>query len=459
MSAAEAFFAAIGGGGGSCHACRAWITWRSNLQRRTIRGVIGMADIAPFQAIRYDFAALGGVISDRIAPPYDVLDQADKERFLARCDRNIVAIDLPHAPAKAVGPAHCYEQAGGTMREWLEDGTMVRESSPAVYVYRQRFQANGADHTRNMVIVRLKLELFSAGTVLPHEETFGGPKEDRLALMKATHANVSSVLGLYRDPQGRVDAITDGCVERQPDATGELDGVRNDLWVVPDADVIGAMVDFFAGKKCYIADGHHRYNTALNYRDWVAQQLGGVLPENHPADYVMVVLASMDDPGNLILPTHRVMVQVGDLTLDRLLAAWDAGCERSDSSDADVTVFHGATGETVSLKFTNRRVLETLEPSKSDAWRSLDVAYLHRYLIDELFVAFSASSASPSIRYLKSERDAQSVAVEEKGIAVICNATTMAQLRDVSEAGDLMPQKSTYFYPKVATGLTVNSLQ
>jgi len=418
-----------------------------------------MAIIAPFQAIRYDFGALDRVVTDRIAPPYDLLDQEDKERLLDRSDRNIVAIDLPHAPAKSVGPAHCYERSGRTMRQWLDDGTFVRETSPAVYVYRQRFQRHGEDRTRKMIIVRLKLEMFSSGTVLPHEETFGGPKEDRLALMKATHANVSSVFGLFRDPEGRMIALTDGCAERQPDATGELDGVRNDLWIEPDRDVIGALVDFFGDKKCYIADGHHRYNTALNYRDWVAQQLDGALPENHPADYVMVVLASMDDPGNVILPTHRVLVGVGDLSLDRLVAAWDAGCERTEPFDADVTIFHGATGETANMRFTNRRILETLQPDKSDAWRSLDVSYLHRYLIDELFVAFSQSSSAPSILYLKSEEEAKSVAAREQGIAVICRATTMAQLRDVSEAGDLMPQKSTYFYPKVATGLTVNPLQ
>lgn len=418
-----------------------------------------MADITPFRALRYDFRDLQGDISDRVAPPYDILDQADKDRLLAGSDHNMVAIDLPHAPAKSVGQPHCYEKAGQTLKAWIKNATLVREDQPALYVYHQLFHHAEQRYTRRMFIARLKLEPFSEGTILPHEETFAGPKEDRLALMKATHANLSAVFGLYHDPADEVGKAFESYVERPPDAVATLEDVENRVWIVTTDDTIECVVRAFIGKKCYIGDGHHRYNTALSYREWASQQLGGELPAGHPANYVMVVLGSMDDPGSLILPTHRVLVQIDDLTLNQLVAAWAAGCEESSPEQADITLFHGATGRSKPLRFSNRGILASLEPDKSPAWCTLDVAYLHRYLLDELSSAFVGAGGEPNIRYVKAVDEAKRIAKDEHGIAVLCKAPTMAQLREVSEAGDLMPQKSTYFYPKVATGLTINPLQ
>jgi len=417
-----------------------------------------MADIAPFRALRYDFAALEGDVSARVAPPYDILDENDRSRLLAQSDRNIVAIDLPFAPAKCLGPAHLYERAGRTFQQWIADGTLVREQRPALYVYHQTFEFAGRRYTRRMFIARLKLVPFDQGDVVPHEETFGGPKEDRLALMKATHANLSPVYGLYRDAEDRIGEAFAPAIDRQPDAVATLEGVQNRVWIVTDAATVDTIVATFRGKKCYIADGHHRYNTGLNYRDWVAQQLGGELPAGHPAGFVMLVLGSMDDPGSLILPTHRVLAELGDMPLDKLVEAWKPGCEQVAAEQADVTLHHGATGREKHLRFTHRAILAKLEPHKSAAWRDLDLAYLHRYLIDELFKSARPDGGAPVIRYVKAEDAAKQTARKEHGIAILCKPATMAQLRDVGEAGDLMPHKSTYFYPKVATGLTINPL-
>ncbi len=415
-----------------------------------------MAEIAPFQAFRYDFHALGRDISARVAPPYDILDQADKERLLDRSDRNIVAIDLPFAPAKKLGPAHLYEEAGETFKNWTQDGTLVREEQPALYVYHQVFEYGGREYTRRMFIARVRLQPFSEGVVVPHEETFGGPKEDRLALMKTTRCNLSPVYGLFRDPEDVVGQAFAPQTERRPDAAATLDSVQNLVWMVTDTGVIERVVSAFRDKKIYIADGHHRYNTALNYRDWAAEQNGGQLPDGHPAGYVMLVLGSMDDPGSLILPTHRVLAKIGELTLEGLADGWSEGCDEASPADADITLYHGASKKEEHLKFTNREVLAKLEPEKSAAWRELDLAYLHRYLVDELLKPLVSGEAT--IRYVKEEGQARQTAEQENGIAVICKPATMAQLRDVGEAGDLMPQKSTYFYPKVATGLTINPL-
>jgi uncharacterized protein (DUF1015 family) len=413
-----------------------------------------MARIEPFPAIRYDFGRLGAQLSTRIAPPYDVLDQADKDHLLAGSDRNIVAIDLPYIPPKSAGPPECYKKAADTLHAWLTNGTLIREPRPALYVYHQVFTVHGRQYTRRMFIARLRLVPFSEGVVLPHEQTFGGPKEDRLALMKATRCNLSPVFGLYSDPKDEIGTAFHPAVSRTPDAVATLEDVENHVWIETDATAIDRVRAVMAPKKVFIADGHHRYGTGLIYRDFAAQQAGGKLPDEHPAQYVLMVLASMDDPGALILPYPRVLAHVA---LDALLAAWKPGAVETPAGQGDMDLFEGRTGRTVGVRFTERGKLKTLAPDRTDAWRALDLAYLHRYLLEELTVP--SPIGEPKIHYVKSEDVARATARDEDGIALLARATPMAQLRAVSEAGDLMPQKSTYFYPKLATGLTINPLE
>ncbi len=417
-----------------------------------------MAHIAPFRALRYDFRSNGGDVSNFVAPPYDVLDQAEKQRLLATESANIVAVDLPYAPAKSLGPPHGYEVAGRTLRRWMQERTIICEDRPAIYVYHQCFDYDKISYVRRMFIALLRLEPFSAGVVVPHEETFGGPKEDRLALMKATHTQLSPIYGLYRDESDDISQALTRRTSGTPDALARLEGVENRLWIESDPHVVDRITSAFSDKKVYIADGHHRYNTALNYREWVTQQLNGHLPDDHPAQFVMMVFGSMDDQGSLILPTHRVLTNVGQLKMDSFLELWADGCEECEPRDADMTIFHGASRLSKPIRFTRREKLATLEPNKSPAWRSLDVAYLHRYLIDERLRSLLQGQTT-SIQYIKSEEQARQLASERQGVALLCKPPTMAQLRSVGEAGDLMPQKSTFFYPKVVTGFTLHSLQ
>ncbi|UCG15288.1 MAG: DUF1015 domain-containing protein [Phycisphaerales bacterium] len=413
-----------------------------------------MAQIEPFAAIRYDFAGLGGDVSSRVAPPYDVLDQGEKDALLAKSDRNVVAIDLPHIPPKSAGPAECYDRAARTLADWLADGTFVREDSPALYVYHQVFTVDGKAYTRRKFIARLRLTPFSQGVVLPHEQTFGGPKEDRLALTKATRCNLSPVFALHTDPGDEIGSAFAAAVAKPPDVTATLEEVENRVWIVKDGAVIDRVRSAMAAKRVFIADGHHRYGTALLYRDYLARQFGGSLPDEHSANYVMMVLASMDDPGCLILPYPRVLVNVG---LDAILAAWRPGTAPAPPAEADLVLFEGASGRSAGVRFTNRSALAAVAPDRSDAWRALDSAYIHGYLIDELTA--KSDIGPPTIRYVKSTAHAKAGARDENGVALLVKATPMEQLRAVSEAGDLMPQKSTYFYPKLATGLTINPLE
>jgi len=423
-----------------------------------------MPEIRPFAAVRYDYSRFEGDLSKLIAPPYDVLDEHDKQALLARSERNIVAIDLPHIPPKSAGPAEVYERSARMLSEWLRDGTLMREASPALYAYHQRFEHGGRSYTRRMFIALLRLVPFSDGSVLPHEKTFGGPKEDRLALMKTTRCNLSPIFGLYSDPRDEIGAALATRTGESPDVWATLDGVENRVWIVKDAAVIERVAAKMRERKVYIADGHHRYGTALLYRDFLAGQSGGLSAE-HPANFVMFVLASMDDAGCLILPYYRV---AGHVNLQTILGAWRDGVVVEPPPDSkggakavaaapDLVLWEGQTGKEVRLRFTNRPVLRKLEPGEVAPWYDLDYAYLHRYLLDELLAKMIGGGAK--IHYVKSLDDARRTAKEEKGVALLVNATPMTHLRAVSEAGGLMPQKSTYFYPKLATGLTINPLE
>ncbi|MCH7841066.1 MAG: DUF1015 domain-containing protein, partial [Planctomycetes bacterium] len=333
-------------------------------------------------------------------------------------------------------------------------GVLARDSNPALYLYHQQFEHQGRTYTRRMFMARLRLQPFSHGAILPHERTFGGPKEDRLALMKTTACQLSPILGLYNDAQGRIGSVLAGVAAREPDMTGTLESVENRLWVITEPDIIDQVVSTMADKKVYIADGHHRYGTAMMYREWLTRQEGERLSDDHPAHYVMFALAAMDDPGCLILPYHRV---IGGVDLATLLDAWAPGAEPASPDQADIVLFDGPTGRETPLRFTDRAKLATLEPSQPAAWRQLDYAYLHRYLIDELLVR--AGGRDPELHYVKSAAQARQTARAIQGVALMMNATPLDHLRAVSEAGGLMPQKSTYFFPKLATGLTLNPLR
>jgi uncharacterized protein (DUF1015 family) len=412
-----------------------------------------MGLIAPFSAIRYDYSKCGGDVSGVIAPPYDVLNQGDKDALLARSDRNIVGIDLPHLPPKSAGPVEAYERSAAMLDQWLGDGTLMREEKPSLYLYHQCFEHGGRQFTRRMFIARVRLVPFSDGSVLPHEKTFGGPKEDRLALMKATKVQLSPIFGIFSDPADAIGTAFSKTASDSPDATGTLDGVDNRLWIVSDETTVDAVVSVMSDKSIYIADGHHRYGTALLYRDYLVEKNGGPLPEDHPANWIMFVLASMDDPGCLILPYNR---SIGQIDVATLLNTWSEGVESCGADVADVVLLEGSSGVETPVRFTNRSVLGSLAPDACEAWRRLDYAYLHRYLLDELLA--KKLGKEPKLHYVKSVEAAKKAARDHDGVALLVKATPMEILRGVSEAGGLMPQKSTYFFPKLATGLAMNPL-
>jgi uncharacterized protein (DUF1015 family) len=427
-----------------------------------------MSTIKPLPGIRYA-TDKSRDISALLAPPYDVLDDAGKAALVGRNPRNFVVIDLPHMPPKAAGPAAAYEQARRTMDAWLADGTLVRDGDPGLYGYHQAYTHGGTAYVRKMFFARLKIEPFGEGSIFPHERTFGGPKEDRLALTKATQANLSPIFGLYEDAQNVIAGRLEQALGRDPLATGTLDGVENLLWRVTDPTIITEVARLLAPKATYIADGHHRCGTGMMYRDWLVQERGP-LPAEHPANYVLCVFCAMEDPGLLILPTHRILpgvnvtadtlrhdaaVQVVPLDVKTGGAAVKALTKHGPQA---VGLFNAASGAYWAVKPKSPDILDKLEPARAPAWRRLGLAFLHAYLLDRVVTPNLCGGKAAEIDYIKSDDDAIATARATAGAAFLMQPTTMEELRDVCSAGDLMPQKSTFFYPKLASGLVVNPL-
>lgn len=428
-----------------------------------------MAMIQAFRGVRYRTTPTHADISSRLAPPYDVLDAADKQALLARDPANFVRLDLPHVPPKTAGPPAAYQAAADQLQRWLADGTLTRDERPAVYVYYQRYHHDGVEHVRRKFFARLRLEPFGSGSVFPHEHTFGGPKEDRLLLTQATRCNLSPIFGLYPDAGNAVADRLKGATRADPIAVGTLDGVESRMWRTDDAATIAALTRDMADKPIYIADGHHRYGTGLLYREWLEQR-GGTLAPEHPANYVLCVFCALDDPGLLILPTHRVLVgaPLGDAALVSDAALEVSPLPVKSAAEAPealrrfgpqaVALFDGATDRFHAVRPRDPELLRALEPARSDAWRKLGLAFLHAYLLDRLVTPRLRDGTPPEIHYVKSADAACAEARASRGSAFLLQPTTMQELSAVCQAGDLMPQKSTFFFPKLASGLVINPL-
>lgn len=421
-------------------------------------------EIKPFQGWRYSTA--GGDVSRLIAPPYDVLSQADKDTLLAGDEHNIVAVDLPHVPPNEVGPDKVYQAAADRLDEWKSSHLLRQDDKPAIYAYQQTYSWAGKTHTRNMVICRVRATELG-GDIIPHEKTFAGPKADRLKLTEYTRMQLSPIFGFYNDPGGTVAAMLQSATDSQPDASGSLNGVTERLRVVSDENIIDSIVRTLRDEPVFIADGHHRYTTAINYRD----SLGEIAP-GHPANYVMFVLAAMDDPGLIVLPTHRIIRRLKDFSLEKFIAATGDVMDyepirpaADDAVDADTLLkpfgphammLAGRDGAYIG-RIKDVSVMKQLAPDQTDAWRELDVAILHRLLIDNCLVDWWTEETF--IDYRADGRAALADAGSDKAdLVVLLQGTPIQAVREIALAGAVMPHKSTYFYPKVATGMVLYDL-
>ncbi len=448
-----------------------------------------MPQVFPFHAIQ--FLSGRGDASALIAPPYDVLDSAGKGGLLARNAKNIVGIDLPHTPAKELGPTSAYEGAAAALNALLKDGTLARASQPVIFAYRQTFQGeDGATHQRCGMACTTEVVPFGpreGGGILPHEETFSGPKEDRFALMKATKTQLSPIFGLFADDSGTATRIVRDVMAKRPaDMTARMttDNVLHEVWTIADSATIKAYQDALAGEDIFIADGHHRYTTQINYLKQMESQ--GPVPANHPARRSMMVLVGMSDPGLVIWPTHRVLGGMKDYTIESFIAK-SASSIRCEPAAGDIRAVYNSLHNVHRLgsqrfalwDFKTRRgflaapvnpdALAARFPEKPKAWRDLSVAFC-QYVIVEQVCQGALNGGQPvkwAFPHTVEEVDAIGKGAETGAgggagfaqLAVLVRPTPLQAVKDVSRANQLMPQKSTFFYPKLATGLFVNPLE
>ncbi|MFA5865632.1 MAG: DUF1015 domain-containing protein [Phycisphaerae bacterium] len=423
-----------------------------------------MAVVDGFCGIRYSLKN-GADISDRIAPPYDVVvtDEA-KAKLLAKSPFNIIAIDMPHTPPKQAGPEQVYDLAGLQLFHWIKEGVFLRDREPAIYVYQQRFSHQNRNYTRRGFIARLKLEEFGTGSVFPHEQTYGGPKEDRLMLTKFTKSNMSQVFCLFDDDTNEITETLYTKLPTEPTYRGAIEDVVNEVWVVTDHELIKWVAAKMADRKIFIADGHHRYSTSLMYRDLLSKQ--GKLTPNHPANFVGCMFVSMSEPGLVILPTHRAIRDLPGLTLDELsgllsekfAVRWVSKQEEISEPDFGF-IYQNDNRMLVAQPKDVERILDDQAEKHVPAWRKLPVAILHSYLLDRIIYPKWLKTEKPSIEYFHLAGEVVDFVDNcPSSLGVLVPPTPIEAVKQISLAGELMPQKSTFFYPKLATGLVINPL-
>jgi uncharacterized protein (DUF1015 family) len=416
-----------------------------------------VADIQPLRALRYD-TSVAGPLGDLIAPPYDVIDDAMRAELASRNEHNVVELDLPES----------YEGAARTLADWREHGVLVEEDEPAMWVLRQDYTApDGSAGTRTGFFARVRVEDYGPGRIRPHERTHPGPREDRLKLTRATRANLSPIFSLFPDSSGGARETLGQVAGEEPLAeVADGEGTRNTLWRVTDPDRIAALQGALADAELLIADGHHRYETARVYAD----EIGG--EGDHR--YVLMLLVALEDPGLLIFPTHRLLSGLKD-DAEKQIAIRDTARrdfeieELSDTRELEppegndrVTFGYMDSFFKRPFRFTlkDQSIADEALPGMPEPYRKLDTAVLEAvFLRGALHMSEDDISHLHGLDYSKNLDDAiERVESGEADAGFFMRPTPVEQVREVAETGESMPPKSTYFYPKVPTGLVFNPL-
>jgi uncharacterized protein (DUF1015 family) len=434
-----------------------------------------MADIHPFRAWRYDLAQVGD-LSDVVTPPYDVIDEKFRSELYKKHPCNVIRVDFNREEPGDTSPNDKYARAASFVKQWQSEGVWLREADDALYVYHQEFTWEGRDYCRKGFIGRCRLEEFGEGCVYPHEQTLSGPKADRLLLTQATKMNLSCIFGLYPDPETKAQSILEQAILGLTplEATDHL-GVKHRFWPMTDRAVIDQVRDLLKPRPIFIADGHHRYETSCNYRRWLREQ-GQTLDENHPANFTMMMLVGMDDPGLAILPTHRLFSGLPELTAADLRSALASNFELEScgsgaagakaawelvEADGGQNVFGFGTvadGQWLFGRVTDATPMKQLAPRQSDAWRGLGVALLHQLVVEHCLKRAYPDS-QPTFKFphvLEEVIEAQQAKACQ--LAVLVPPAGIKHVQEIASKLEKMPPKSTYFYPKLLTGLVFNPL-
>ncbi len=432
-----------------------------------------MARVRPFKALTY--ARTSPDITDLTAPPYDVISEAQRARLLGRSAYNVVALELPEGSLDPSVPGNRYFTGRHRWQSWRDSGIVVRDRVPAIYVLEQRYQFEGRELCRKAFIAEVGLHAFEERVILPHERTLPRALGDRFNLTKACAANFSQVLGLYSDPSSATDRLFDRASESALLMTAvDDDGVTSHVRAITDADAIASLMKIMADKQVFIADGHHRYTTALAYRNErrAVDSAAGTSPADRPYDYVMMALVNMDDPGLVVLPTHRVADAPRNFDptsfQDSLARDFDLTPLAEEVPTEDALTTSERPAFVISARGTDTRILATLKDGvnldtaipleRSHAWKELDVTVLQELVLDPILDIHSDRPETlDRLHFFKNTPDALA-ATTTHDVAFLLRPTRLQQLREVALTGETMPQKSTYFYPKLLSGLLFRAI-
>lgn len=434
-----------------------------------------MAELQPLRGIRYNQALVGN-LAEVVTPPFDVISAEAQERYYARNPYNVIRLELTKQEAGDNALNNRYTRAAATYGEWRLNGVLRQEERPAFYVYQQCFTHGGKSYTRTSLLARVRLEPWSAQVVLPHERTFPKAKDDRLQLLRATATQFSPLMALYADPQARLRRLLAPYAANPEIQITDEANEQHLLQPVIDEQQIALIQNFFAERQLFMADGHHRYETALNYRNEILARHKD-MNEAEAANYVMMALIDTEDAGMLVLPTHRLLHSLSAETLAKLtrenmeqyFTVEELPQEVSSEQLIQRLAETGMQRPSMIIQTPQQRFLLTInergraemaQSGHASAWNVLDVAIAHRLLMETLLgLRPEDITAGQYVRYVHEAEEALRVVAQgEAQAALLLNATPVQQISEVAQAGELMPQKATYFYPKLITGLVMNPL-
>jgi uncharacterized protein (DUF1015 family) len=431
-----------------------------------------MADVQPFRAWRYDLAKVGGLDSV-IAPPYDVIDSALSEQLHAKSPHNVIRLILDPIRPSDDETNNRYTRSSKTLADWKQSQVVRQDDTPAFYVYYQTFEWEGKLFTRRGFMGRVRLEKFGQGKIYPHEQTMSGPKADRLKLFHATGMNLSQIFGLFPDDSMAVAARLDQAVAGRAalEATDHL-GVRHQIWVIDDPAITKELSSMLSAKPIFIADGHHRYETSIKHME-EREAAGKVNGPDAPERFTLMMLVAMSDPGLQVMPTHRLIKGLPGITAEQLrqklspyfetqlvgqgVPVGNETWERIVASGRQEVLGFAtvADGQWTLATLRDSASMEEVVPDRSAIYRSLGVSILHRLAIEKCL-----GLSAPECTYVHLVQEVlDSVAQRSCDLACLVQPATVEHIRQLSGTFETMPAKSTYFYPKLASGILFNPIQ
>jgi uncharacterized protein (DUF1015 family) len=440
-----------------------------------------VADVRPFRGIRYNQEAIGD-LSLVIAPIYDVIDDDARDAFYNKHPYNVIRLILNRVKKSDPSPEQPYIRAAEFLDRWLAQRVLIQDPVPAMYLYRQRYLLESEYKECTGIVARVRLVDFSEGVVLPHENILPKPVEDRTKLLEHTKTNFSSVYALYSDPAERLKDPILTEMERFPLSQFQsADGIAHDIWGITDEKFIKTMVRFFEGRQLYIADGHHRYTTALEYSRKL-REIGEITDDEDPRNFLMMMIVEMENPGLSVLPVHRVVTtpDVDALKMLQGLGHWFAVAEiEVPRGPRSGQVFHllnkleaaGEAGHVFGLFLKDGRffilswktdldVEREVEGEASCEYKNLDVTVLQKIVIEKVLgIPPDRESVEQNLKFTRDAIEAvRFVDSGQASMAFFVNAAKVDHVRHIADNGEKMPQKSTYFHPKPSSGVIMNRI-